>query len=73
MSSCIEDLLEHDLIKKCSKCGIISLKRDFHENKITKDGLGNHCRKCWKQNYLDNRDNKKQYCLNTRYRIKEYC
>ena len=30
MSSCIKDLKDYDLNKKCSKCGIISLKSNFH-------------------------------------------
>ena len=30
MSNCIEDLYDYDLVKKCSKCGNISLKSSFH-------------------------------------------
>ena len=33
MSSCNKDLFDYDLLKKCSKCGIISLKINFHKNK----------------------------------------
>ena len=35
MSSCIKDLYYYDLVKKCSKCAIISLKSNFHKD-ITK-------------------------------------
>ena len=31
MSNCIKDLYDYDLIKKCSKCGIVSLKKNFHK------------------------------------------
>ena len=33
MSSCIKDLYDYDLIKKCFKCGNISLKSNFHKEK----------------------------------------
>ena len=46
MSSCIEELFEYDLVKKCSKCGTIYLKSNFHKNKITKDGLFSQCKSC---------------------------
>ena len=36
MSSCIKDLYEYDLDKKCSKCGIISLKSIFYTDSIQK-------------------------------------
>ena len=54
MSNCIKDL-----DKKCSKCGIISLKSNFHKNKIMRDGLNTHCK---------NRINQKQkqYDIKTR-------
>ena len=39
MSNCIKDLYDYDLVKKCSKCGIISLKSNFHKNKINNDGF----------------------------------
>ena len=39
MSNCIKDLDDYELIKKCSKCGIVSLKSNFHKNKKPKDGL----------------------------------
>ena len=34
MSNCIKDLFDYELIKKCSKCGIVSLKSNFHKKKI---------------------------------------
>ena len=44
MSICIKELYDYDLVKRCSKCGIISLKRDFQrKNKITKDGYRSAC------------------------------
>ena len=53
MSSCIKDLYDYDLIKKCSKCGIISLKSNFHRNKNMNDGLSPHCKIC-KNHYNKN-------------------
>ena len=49
MSICIKVLFDYDLGKKCSKCGIISLKSNFHENKSMKDGLQPLCISCVKQ------------------------
>ena len=36
MRNCIKDLYDYDLIKKCSKCKIISLKSNFHKIKTEK-------------------------------------
>ena len=49
MSNCIKDLYDYDLIKKCSKCGIVNLKSNFHKNKNMNDGLQAHCISCVQQ------------------------
>ena len=54
MSNCINDLYEYDLVKKCSRCGIISLKSNFHKNKKSKDELSSVCKGCMKDYYLNN-------------------
>ena len=72
MSSCIEELYDYDLIKKCSKCGIISLKSNFHKDNKRNDGLFNRCKVCRKDYYLQNRNRIKDYYLQNRDRIKEY-
>ena len=54
MSNCIKDLYDYDLVKKCLKCGIISLKSNFHKNKNRKDGLQSHCKFCVNEYYLKN-------------------
>ena len=46
MSSCIKDLLDYDLIKKCSKCGIVKLKSNFHKKRKSIDGLQYQCKSC---------------------------
>ena len=46
MSNCIKDLYDYDLVKKCSKCGNISLKSNFHKNRNSKDGLFSYCKSC---------------------------
>ena len=65
MSNCIKDLFDYDLVKKCSKCGIISLKSNFHKDKNKNDGLYNQCRFCFnqrqKQYDIENRDKKRNY------------
>ena len=43
MSTCIKDLFDHDLVKKCSKCGIVKLKSNFHKKLKSRDGLDNQC------------------------------
>ena len=63
MSNCIKDLYDYELIKKCSKCGIVSLKSNFHKNKTKSDGLQPYCKNCiiqkQKQYDIKNRDKKK--------------
>ena len=34
MTGCIEDLYDCDLVKKCSKCGNVSLKSNFYKDSI---------------------------------------
>ena len=54
MSNCIKDLYDYDLIKKCCRCGIISMKSNFHKNKKSKDELSSVCKGCMKDYYLNN-------------------
>ena len=72
MSICIKALYDYDLVKKCSKCGIVQLKSNFHKNKKSKDGLHPQCIFCRKVYYNENRDRVKQYYLDNHDRIKEY-
>ena len=39
MSNCIEELYDYELVKKCCRCGNISLKADFLKRTVSKDGL----------------------------------
>ena len=48
MSNCIKDLFDYDLVKKCLKCGNISLKSNFHKDKNREDGLQPYCKSCKK-------------------------
>ena len=49
MSNCIKEIKDYDLVRKCGKCGIISLKSNFHEDKTKNDGLKPNCKACRKQ------------------------
>ena len=84
MSSCNKDLYDYDLVKKCSKCKILSLKSNFHKNKKLSDGLYEQCKVCRKEyymnnsielvqkqneKYLENRDQTKEYQLKNHGRI----
>ena len=76
MSNCIKDLYDCDLVKKCCRCGIISLKSNFHKIKNMNDGLHPHCMSCKKQYYNENRDrliNKQKFYNKENYdQIEEY-
>ena len=48
MSNCIKELYDYDLVKKCSKYGIISLKNKFHRDLKKYDWLTSHCKLCQK-------------------------
>ena len=56
MSNCIKELYDYDLVKNCSKCGIVSLKSNFHKNKTKRDGLQSRCKLCVNEYYLKNND-----------------
>ena len=76
MSNCIKALYDFEIIKKCSKCGIVSLKSNFHKNNTRNDGLYNQCKVCRKDYYNENRDRllnkRKFYTKENRDQIKEY-
>ena len=73
MSNCIKDRFDYDLVKKCSKCGIKSLKGNFHKSKNMKDGLQPHCISCVKQKqkqcFNENPDKKRKYYLDNQDRL----
>ena len=48
MSTCIKDLYDYDLVKKCYVCKNILLKSNLHKNKNTSDGLYTQCNLCRK-------------------------
>ena len=53
MSNCIKCFYDYDLVKKCCRCGIISLKSDFHKNNLSMVGAYKRCRLCQKQHYKE--------------------
>ena len=76
MSNCIKDLYDYDLIKKCSKCGNISLKSNFYKDITKNDGYRPSCKICTNQYYYDNRNrilnNHKIYIKENRSKINAY-
>ena len=68
MSTCNIDLINYNLVKNCSKCGIIQLKMNFYKDKPKKDGLFIHCKICCKSRrkkyYLKNREREIRYSKN---------
>ena len=75
MSNSIKELFDYDLIKKCSKCGNISLKSNFHKNSAPKDGLKSQCKDCreiYRQNYYhENRESALNYNKKSRNENRE--
>ena len=69
MSNCIKDLYDYDLIKKCSKCGIISLKKNFHKRKLTKSVVRSKCISRRRKYYNENQEKSKNYYAENRDRI----
>ena len=53
MSSCIRDLFDYDLFKKCCRCGIVKLKSNFHKRTLSKDALYIQCEVCRKEYYMN--------------------
>ena len=56
MSKFFKHLCDYELVKKCGKCGNISLKSNFHKNINRKDGVNSMCKVCKKKCYLKNND-----------------
>ena len=54
MSTCIKDLFDYNLVKKCGRCKNILLKSNFNKDKTKKDGVQGICIICFKQ-YHNNR------------------
>ena len=76
MSNCIKDFYDYNLIKKCSKCGIVSLKLNFYKDRTTNVGHRPCCKRCTNQYYYDNRNrilnNHKTYMNENRSKINAY-
>ena len=45
---------ENDLIKRCSRCGNISLKSNFHKKLSSRNGLNTNCNVCRKLYLIKN-------------------
>ena len=69
MTNCVKDLCDYVLVEKCCRCGIISLKRNFHENKNRKDGLWSQCKSSVIQKQKINDSENREKIL---FRVKDY-
>ena len=58
-----------DDIKKCSKCGILSLNCIFHKNTTMSDGFYPQCILCRKKYYNENFVKIEKYKLDNRDKI----
>ena len=76
MSNCIKDLFDYELVKKCRRCGFVSLKSNFHKDSIKKDGYKSECKPCSKEYYYVNRErilnNRKTYVKKNRAKLNLY-
>ena len=59
MSSSIKDLLDYNIVKKCSKCGIFKIISQFHFRKDT-NKYRNCCKQCMNEMERKNNGYKKE-------------
>ena len=66
MSTSIEDLIDYNLVKKCSKCEFVKLIFNFHFRKDTRR-YRNECQSCryekqkeWNSNNIEKRKKKQK-------------
>ena len=80
MSTCIKDLYDYDLVKKCRVCKNVLLKSNFSENTKSRDELQSRCKCCvndYNKNFYNlNRDSelerRKKYNSQNHGKINEY-
>ena len=76
MSNSTKDLFDYNSVRKCSKCGTISLKSNFYKDSIKKDDYISECKFCSKEYYYVNRDwvlnNRETYVKKNRAKINAY-
>ena len=51
LSSCIKDICDYEVVKKCGKCGNNLIKSIFNKNKNKSDGFYNQGKVCRKKYY----------------------
>ena len=56
MSTCIKDLFDYELVKKCCVCKNILLKSNFRRDRTKKDGVQGICIICFKQYHNNRKD-----------------
>ena len=56
MSSCIKELYDYNLVRKCCRCKNILLKSNFNKNKTKKDGVQSFCISCFKQYHTNRKE-----------------
>ena len=74
MSTCIKDFYDYGLVKKCSKCKIISLKSNSHKRSKSNDGFQSQCKFCvnhCNRIYYKNHDSERERCRKHKFQISE--
>ena len=75
MSTCIKDLYDYDLVKKCRVCQKFLLKSNFDKNSKAKDGLQSQRKFCvgdYNEKYFNkNRDSELECCKNYKFLNRE--
>ena len=74
MSDCIKDLYDYDLVRKCSKYGIIKMKSNFHKRSKSSDGFQSQCKNCIirKQRIYDSENRERIINRTKDYRLKHH-
>ena len=74
MSTCIKEFYDYDFFKKCSRCGIVKLKNNFHKRSKSSDGLQSQCKSCviQKPRIFDSENRERIINRNKDYRLKHH-
>ena len=58
-------------MKRCRRCNALKNNEDFYQDKEKSDGLRSHCKSCFREYYINNKENIKKYYINNCEKIKK--